>query len=118
MSESELLASCQEYLDYLQALGKLIYWRRNSGMAYVSAGKKKYAIKLGDEGQADIEIIRWYEPEGAPNKGETIVTWIETKSETGVQSEAQKAFQKKVEAQGCRYFVVRDVKKLFEIVPQ
>uniref|UniRef100_A0A6M3LF70 VRR-NUC domain-containing protein n=1 Tax=viral metagenome TaxID=1070528 RepID=A0A6M3LF70_9ZZZZ len=115
MNESELLSNCLEYLQILRNQGKAWYMRVNSGMAFFGSGKKKYAIRLAQEGTADILIIQWYEPEGAPNKGETIVTWVETKADKGVQSPEQVAFQKEVEGFGCRYEIVRDLDELITI---
>jgi len=115
MSESDILRGCQELLDYLRNQGKLFYCRMNSGMALMGSGKKKYAVKLSPEGTADLLIIRWWYPQGAPNKGETIVTWIETKDEKGVQSEAQKLFEQEVKEQGCQYYIVRSLDEMIAI---
>jgi len=109
MNESELLSNCLEYLQILRNQGKAWYMRVNSGMAFFGSGKKKYAIRLAQEGTADILIIQWYEPEGA------IVTWVETKADKGAQSPEQVAFQKEVEEYGCRYEIVRDLDELITI---
>jgi len=112
MSESELLAGCLEYVQYLRNQGRVFCIRINSGMAYFGQGSKKYAIRLAPEGTADILCIYWWHPPGAPNKGETKVLWIETKDIDGKQSEAQIAFQKEVEEYGCRYEIVRNLDEL------
>ncbi len=116
MSEADILRDCLEYLHYQRNMEKLFYMRVNSGMAFFGGGKKKYAIKLAPEGTADILIIRWWYPQGAPNKGETDVIWIEIKDATGKQSEAQKTFEDEVKAQGCEYYVVRSLDDLIEEV--
>ena len=105
MSESDILRGCQELLGYLRNQGKLFYCRMNSGMALMGSGKKKYAVKLSPEGTADILIIMGGK-----------VTWIETKDEKGVQSEAQKLFEQEVKEQGCSYYIVRSLDEMIAII--
>ena len=42
--------------------------------------------------------------------------WIEMKTERGVQSKAQLAFQKQIELKGGRYLLIRSLKELKEVL--
>jgi len=108
MTESEVLAGFEEYLGYLENVGKLMYLRLNSGMAFVG-DKKKYAVRLCPTGTADILVVT--RPHGH-------CIFIEAKDEDGVQSDKQKEFEQKVKAVGAEYYVCRTLDELMEVVPQ
>lgn len=98
-----------EYLALLKNTGLLAFHRTNNGGVF-DPTRRVFRKPSGPgyvAGVADIEAIL------APN-GRYVA--IECKADTR-QSEAQKAYQKSVEAVGGRYFVVRsvdDVKKALD----
>ncbi|MCB2126041.1 MAG: VRR-NUC domain-containing protein [Rhodobacteraceae bacterium] len=90
-SESVILKEC---LLALSAAGLGICWRQNAGKVQTSKG---HWIELGPEGIADIVGIL---PDGR-------IYFVECKTRTGRQREAQKRWQKAVEALGAIYVVAR-----------
>jgi len=116
MTEAELKVSVTKYLDFLQNLGKLMWFRLNSGDFIEVRGNTRRRIRGCKKGTADFMIIRI---DGSlrglkvPN-----VTFIELKSKTGKQSTEQGEFQDKVVQFGCGYYIVRSLKKLEDILWQ
>lgn len=90
-SESVILKEC---LLALSAAGLGICWRQNAGKVQTSKG---HWIELGPEGIADIVGIL---PDAR-------IYFVECKTRTGRQREAQKRWQKAVEALGTFYVVAR-----------
>lgn len=84
----------EECLLALSAAGLGICWRQNAGKVQTSKG---HWIELGPEGIADIVGIL---PDGR-------IYFVECKTRTGRQREAQKRWQKAVEALGAIYVVAR-----------
>lgn len=115
-TEADLKRTVTEYLDILQNQGKLVWLRLNAGDFIEVRGNTRRRIKGCPAGTADIQVIVKWWPQGAPNKWETRVVFIELKSEKGKQSPEQGAFQKIVEAQGASYFIVRELETLQEIL--
>ena len=106
-SEGDLKNTCADYLQYGMNQGKWWFTRLNCGEAFVKKGGKDYKIELCEEGTADFEVIKQncvleY----------TDVLFIELKSEKGKQSPEQGSFQKIVEAQGCKYYLLRSFEEL------
>jgi hypothetical protein len=71
--------------------------------------------------KVDNRFFRWGVPGCAdivayPKNMGRKVLWLECKAPNGVQSELQKSFQAKVEAEGHRYVVVRDVAQVLAIL--
>ena len=62
------------------------------------------SIKCNISGMSDITLFK---------QGKTI--FIEVKNENGKQSELQKHFQKVIEAQGFKYYLVRSLEEFKEI---
>ena len=92
MKESEIQ---RQILDYL-ALKRIFHYRNNSGaMVSEYKGKKRF-MRFGATGSPDIVCVI---------KGQYV--GLEVKTPKGKQSEHQKAFQKKLEAAGGRYLLVR-----------
>jgi len=88
-------------LDWLAAK-RIFSLRMNAGVLRNPAGRP---VQFGVPGQADILAF--------PRDAMAIVpTWIECKAPGGKQTELQKSFQAKVEAEGHRYFVVRELSEL------
>lgn len=75
-------------------------WRNNTGTAWING----QPVSFGYPGSADITGIL---PDGRRLE-------IETKSATGKQSEKQRTFQAKIEANGGVYLLVRSVEELEE----
>jgi hypothetical protein len=88
-------------LDYLAA-ERIPAWRMNTGAMSGSHKGKKWFVRFGEKGMADILCWLW-----SGFSGEGYVLWIEVKTATGKQSEDQKAFQKDVEENGMRYLLAR-----------
>ena len=102
-------------LDYLAAV-KVWAMRINTG-AVVSEYKGKTRFhRYGRPGCADILATTFNMCE-CGGQGFVRVIWIEVKTATGKQSDAQLEFQKEVENEGHTYIVARsidDVRRLFE----
>lgn len=83
-------------------------WRANVGVARTRTGQ---FVKFGVPGQADISGILW--PHGRRLE-------IETKSATGRQREAQRAWQAMIERMGGLYILARsldDVRAAISTIP-
>lgn len=96
-------------IKYLRLRG---YWvmRLNTGAFSGEYHGKRRFVRFAVPGCADILAIRQRTPLDAPS-----VVWIETKSETGRQTERQRQFEREVKAVGCWYFVVRSLDDLKEL---
>ncbi len=97
--ESSTLHAC---IDLLTA--ERIWFRRmNTGA--IKLGDR--FVRFGQKGDADIlASVRLLDSGG---NYIAYPLWIETKSSSGKQSEAQKLFQREVEAQQHGYLLVKDV---------
>ena len=116
MLEKDISTGIKDYLETLQAMGKLWYCRLNSGVFVMGEGKSKRVIRGTKAGSSDFLLLqRWY-PHGAPNKVETIAYFIEVKTERGRQNQAQVDFQKLVESQGHLYKIVRSVDEAIKLI--
>ncbi|MDE2105856.1 MAG: hypothetical protein KGL39_52020 [Patescibacteria group bacterium] len=119
-----------------------VWWMRcNTGTQVLAdANGKRRVFRAGRKGMADILAIVGREVcEGCQGKHEDIgqcrthyshrsrccgrsalriftPVWLELKSATGRQSEAQRAFQTEVEAEGHFYLLVRDVREVAEFL--
>jgi len=112
MKESELSRAVTDYLEYGMNQGKWWFTRLNSGMAFKKYKDKYYAIKLCPAGTADFLIIRWWYPIGAPNKGKTIVSFLELKSTKGKTTKEQDDFAEQVRNQGAGFYEVRSLEEI------
>ena len=109
MTEHQIQKDCEDYLQRLQAMGKLMYLSLNSGFAFMFHGDKKYKIKLCPKGTADILVIK-------PCNLNPEVYFLEVKTDKGKQSEAQIKFQEDVELMGCYYRVIRSLDEVMELL--
>lgn len=102
MKESDIL---KQITDYLTVKG---YWwsRMNSGAMFGSHNGKRWAVRFGRKGMADILMTR--------NNclGELRLVWIEVKNEKGVQSEDQKKFEIETKGEGHWYILARSIDDL------
>jgi len=89
-------------LDWLAA-NRIWHIRLNAGAMFGSYKGKKWAVRFGRPGQADILVIKHH--------GSTChrVIWIEVKNEKGKQSAAQEAFEREVNQQGHYYILARSL---------
>jgi len=116
LSEADIKRACLDYLQYLQNQGKLMYLQLNAGEFITQSG---HWAKGCPRGTADAVVIREIASANPDDCLDSVeVLFLEFKSKTGKQSQAQKDFQKMVEAQGCLYVTVRSVEVLMELVPQ
>ena len=105
MKESDIQRAI---LDYLAAK-RILAFRMNSGAMFGSHKGKKWAVRFGEPGMADILA-------STTGGGELDVWWIEVKSEKGKQSEEQKSFQRLVENHGHGYILARSVDDVMAIL--
>ena len=92
-------------LQYLQ-LRRIFHWRNNTGAMVVGEGTaSRRFLKFGTEGSPDIFILK-----------EGVLIGLEVKSDTGKQNDAQLEFQKNMEKNGGKYFVVRAVDEVQAIL--
>ena len=112
MKEKELKPAVDQFLQWMQNLGLLMYRRLNSGVAFVGVPPDKLRkIKLCEPGTFDFEVNL---------RGTTV--FIETKGTRGKLSDDQIAFFEKCLKHGCVPFVVETLeqvqKYLGEIEPK
>ena len=108
LTESQIMRTVADYLQYAQNQGKLYYSRLNSGSAFVKRGNEFYKIHLCEAGTADFFILTKFQC------GLWIprIIFLEIKSEKGRTSPAQNAFKILVENQLAEYCVVRSLAEL------
>lgn len=95
--ESDVLRAV---LDFAARSGGYGY-RQNSGAIVSEYRGKKRFVRYGEPGCSDAVLI-------LPRPGGGgVVIFVETKTETGKQSDEQKAWQQQVEAAGGRYVLAR-----------
>jgi hypothetical protein len=101
--ESYVLEAILEYL----AVKHIFSLRMNSGAIRMESqnGRTRY-FKGHEPGTADVLALPIAE------QGLHWPTWIEAKAENGKQSESQRDFQKRVEAEGHRYILARGIDDL------
>lgn len=99
--EARLLKSCRQILDLCTNAGLLAYRRVHVPPVIRGGGKKKpvFSKNVDMAGFPDLIIF-------LPN---TELLLVELKSEVGVQSDDQKAFQKDVHPFGHFVYIVRQV---------
>ena len=95
--------------DYL-ALKKIWFRRMNSGATLSSYGGKTRMVRYGSPGMADILAtpLDEHEHDGVKIMF-PVILWIECKTSSGKQSDAQRAFQEEVEAEGHYYLLARSL---------
>lgn len=100
MKESGIQTAIEQYLQYLENQGKLIYIKNNSGAIKTQAfGQKSSFIRFGKKGSPDFFIFL---PAGQ-------VLHMEVKNEKGRQNDNQLNYQQKIENLGHRYVIVRSI---------
>lgn len=118
LTEADIIRAIGDYLQVQRNLGKLVYIRNNTGAIPIEAGKyKRRFVRFGDKGspdflvfiEADLVTDTYYF-----QYMKTIA--IEAKSETGKQSKEQLEWQADFERIGGKYYVVRSVDEVIEII--
>jgi len=96
-------------LDWLAAK-HIFALRMNSGTLRDRTGRP---VTFGIPGQADILAFPhcWHIKYGYAND-HVMPVWIELKAPRGKQSDLQKSFQAKVEAEGHRYLLIKSLDEL------
>lgn len=90
-----------------------VWWcRQNTGAIVLGEGKSRRCFTSGRKGMADILALPRVQPDGDYRVTVPAPLWLELKSQRGVQSLAQKEFQREVEAEGHTYLLVRDVQQV------
>lgn len=115
--ERDLKRAVHDYLAILEAQGKLLWLRLNAGMLIMESKGKKRAVNLCRPGTADYLVLQMRQGKILGRNGEEDVIWsrsvfLEIKAPGGEQTQAQKDFQKAVEAQGAEYLIIRDLEVL------
>jgi hypothetical protein len=102
--ESLVLEAILEYL----AVKHIFALRMNSGSIRMEAqnGRTRY-FKGHEAGTADVLALVY----NGVGEG-CLPHWIEAKAENGKQSELQREFQQRVEAEGHRYILARGIEDL------
>jgi hypothetical protein len=97
-------------LDWLAAK-RIWHVRLNTGAMFGVHKGKRWAVRFGKPGMADI-VAYWKMclcgQSDCPKAGGSMV-WIEVKTARGVQSDDQKRFQQEVEGQGMTYILARSL---------
>lgn len=94
-------------LDYL-AMRKIWHRRMNTGAVISEYNGKKRMIRYGSVGMADVLAVTDSDCSEYPFSHK-LVWWLEVKTPTGKQSDAQREFEIEVGTQGHKYFVVRSI---------
>lgn len=103
--ESYVLNAVMEYL----AAKRIFAIRMNSGAVKLD----NRFLRFGSPGMADVLAIQQCQGYGAYETfTKTKVYWLECKALGGRQSELQKAFQNRVEAEGHIYILARGIEDL------
>lgn len=101
--EKDISKEVKIALSSLEEEGAVLWYTRlNSGKAQTVHGTW---LQLCKNGTADFIAL-------LPIEGGILPYFIETKSDKGRQTPAQLQFQEKVEACGCLYELIRDVKDM------
>lgn len=106
MKESQIQRAIMDYL----AAERIPAFRMNTGAMFGSHKGKKWAVRFGQKGMADIFATPWT---GRVFGGTRLSCldhlWIEVKTAKGVQSDDQVEFQRYVEENGMEYLLARSV---------
>ena len=120
-SEAEIKRACEDYLQYQQNLGNLVWFRLNSGMIVANSKGKSYVVKGCQKGTSDLLVVRKGVVGACPVHTHTGVEvampiFIEVKRVGAKLSEAQWEFGHKVADVGADYRVVHSLDELMEIL--
>ena len=105
MRESATQYAIKQYLEIMEAQGKVVYIKNNSGAFKTDSGS---FYRMGRPGSSDFIV--------AVRGGVTL--WLEVKTAKTKQNENQLAFQTNIEKLGHIYKVVRSVDEVVSIIKQ
>ncbi len=120
LKEADIKRSVEDWLQYQQNLGRLIFHRLNAGDFIVVEGESRRRIKGQGKGTADYLVIQpatiqfKHFTELSPEHHIVRATYVEIKSETGRTTKEQDEFAEKVRQKHCKYFIVRSIEELEE----
>lgn len=96
-------------MDWLAA-EHILAFRMNSGAMFGEYKGKRWAVRFGTPGMADVLAFDDWEPALPSAMMRLCVpTWIECKAPKGVQSEDQKSFEQLVKSYGHRYILAKSL---------
>lgn len=100
----------------LDGLAAMHVWaiRMNSGAMYGSHKGKRWAVRFGRKGMADILATMMVKTAGCWIDSKVI--WIEVKQPGKHQSADQVLFQKEVEAEGHRYILATSWESVLAVI--
>lgn len=125
LSEADVKSAITDYLQIGSNQGKWWFCRLNAGsfVLFNPDGSHRRRVQGVEKGTADYQVLQpnfvraSYKGE---EKGEPHpvcrVTFLEVKSSAGKQSPDQKAFESKAKKFHARYFIVRSVDEVQEIL--
>ncbi len=126
LSEATIKNSIADYLETLQAMGKLIYFRLNAGTFIMGSDGTKRVIKGCKAGTSDFLVIRLIKFNNSFMSHEVIFLEVKksdweprkaaSKRKKPDTEIAQEEFQKLVESQGHLYKIVRSVDEVIELL--
>jgi len=114
MKEIQIQKAIKDYLQILENQGKLMFLRNQAG-GY--ATKEGHYIKMGKKGSPDLLVWkRRYFCTGDDGFDYVEAIALEVKSPKGKQSQSQIEWQKKFEKIGGKYYIIRSVDDVMEIL--
>ena len=117
LTEGQLKRQVEDYLDYAQNQGKLLWLRLNAGDFIEVRGNTRRRVKGCPAGTSDLIIIKARKYfKHMPQIIIPDVLFVELKSAKGKRRPEQGAFQKLVEMQGGEYVIVRSFEELQAIL--
>ena len=125
ISEADIKKAVDDWLTFQDNLGLLLFFRLNAGDFIVTNpdGSHRRRIKGAKKGAADFEVLQpafvrtsYKGVERGEPHPVCRVTFLEIKKRGSDQSSAQKMFETKVTRLHARYFVVRSVEEVEEIL--
>ena len=108
MKESEIQSQIIDYLQFMENVGILFFQRTNNiPVSQTQNGKRVFRrmAKGQKKGFPDIVVLK---------NGVSI--GLEVKTETGKQSKEQKAMENLMKKNGGKYYIVRSVKDVMDIL--
>lgn len=114
MKEIQIQKAIKDYLQILENQGKLMFLRNQAG-GY--ATKEGHYIKMGKKGSPDLLVwIPEYLPIGDDGFDYVKAIAFEVKSKKGKQSPSQIEWQEKFEKIGGKYYIIRSIDDVMEIL--
>jgi len=128
LKEADVKRAVTDYLEVMQAQGRLVYFRLNAGDFIDTRVKEGHIasrrrIKGAGKGTADLMVIQpgevhleYLGKKQGPAVPMAFVTFIECKSSKGKTTKEQDEFAEKAHKMNCQYHVVRSADELIEVL--